>query len=201
MRALFVSLLVATIPAGGEDPGEKAAGPDLAGLDKEPSAVRKLVTAALDLDKMNLSYKFASADPGLGGMDCSGTVHYLLKRHGIKDTPRQSDEIYRWVWESGRFHAVNGHKTDSWEFAHLQPGDLLFWCGTYEVGDRDPPVSHVMVYLGRTAAGHPLMFGASEGRRYQGKKRNGVGLFDFELPSPSSSSRFLGYGTPPGLRK
>src|SRR5690606_14531722 len=47
--------------------------------------VKKLITAALELSKRGLVYKYGSADPEQGGMDCSGAIYYLLREQGYKD--------------------------------------------------------------------------------------------------------------------
>ena len=143
--------------------------------------VKKLLTIALDLATKNLGYLYGSADPGLGGMDCSGTIYYLLITSGLKDVPRSSDLIYQWVGEKGHFYGVHDHEFSSLEFSHLQPGDLLFWSGTYEI-KRTINVTHVMLYLGKNKDGKPLMIGSSDGRTYKGKKVYGVSVFDFQLP-------------------
>lgn len=161
-----------------------------------PTNIQELIIEALKLASNNLTYTYGSANPQTGGMDCSGTIYYLLNYFHIPNVPRQADQLYRWVWEDGHFYAVNSSSFSSFEFSRLKPGDLLFWSGTYEV-KRDPPVTHVMLYLGENLAGKKLMFGASNGRPYQGVSRWGVSLFDFTLPSADSSSRFLGYGCIP----
>jgi cell wall-associated NlpC family hydrolase len=181
----------------------------------QPAAVQHLITAGLALTTRNLGYKYGSSDPENGGMDCSGTVYYLLTQAGLKDVPRDSAGMYRWVWTEGSFHAVFGVKEDTFELEKLKPGDLLFWTGTYQI-DRDPPVTHVMIYIGidRTT-GQRVMVGASDGRTFNGKSRYGVSVFDFKLPRPHSDSgqqfaptaqaetpsttRFIGYGAVPGL--
>ena len=186
---------------------------ELKGFENQPEPIRRLLTAALDLTERNLTYTYGSADPSAGGMDCSGTIYYLLKNNGFPDVPRQANEQYAWVRKSGRFQAVLSKKASSFELDELHPGDLLFWTGTYAV-DRDPPVTHTMIYLGRRKAdGKPLMVGASDGRPYDGQKRNGVSVFDFKLPAarsgdsadtrtaaaPDRSPNFVGYGPVPGL--
>jgi hypothetical protein len=173
----------------------------LDGFETYPTGVQSLIERALGLTRLNLKYIYGSADPAKGGMDCSGTMQHLLATHGIPRVPRQANTIYRWAWLESTFHAVNSSRMDSFEWRHLRPGDLLFWSGTYDV-DRDPPVTHVMLYLGKLKdGGKPVMFGASEGRRYSGTARNGVSVFDLVLPAPKSSSRFLGYASIPGLKK
>jgi cell wall-associated NlpC family hydrolase len=196
-------------------PGHVAslAASDLREYDAQPPEVKQLIARALELTNLNLGYKYGSSDPGNGGMDCSGTVFYLLNKAGLKDVPRDASDMYRWVWKQGRFQAVVSPNEDTFEFALLKPGDLLFWTGTYQV-DRDPPVTHVMIYLGiNRHTGRRVMVGASEGRQFDGKSRYGVSVFDFTMPgqkrksdpaaeassSETLTSRFIGYGSIPGL--
>jgi hypothetical protein len=162
-----------------------------------PPHAGRLLAHALELSARGLRYTYGSADPARGGMDCSGTIHHLLRANGWNNVPRQANTLYAWAWQQGRFHAVNSSRLDSFEFAHLRPGDLLFWSGTYDI-QRDPPVTHVMLYLGHRARDQrPVMFGASEGRSYDGRARSGVGVFDFVLPRAGSTGRFLGYASLP----
>ena len=66
-----------------------------------------------------------------------------------------------------------------------------------------PPVTHVMMYLGRLKKNDkPVMFGASNGRTFEGKKQNGVSVFDFRMPrkvKTGRQSKFVGYGPVPGI--
>jgi hypothetical protein len=168
--------------------------------------VQRLIRSALVLTQENLTYAYGSSDPTTGGMDCSGTVYYLLEKQGLADVPRDSSEMYEWVWKSGQFRAVNSSNPETFEFAELKPGDLLFWTGTYKV-TRDPPVTHVMIYLGTSRlTGKRVMVGASDGRTFNGVPQNGVSVFDFKLPrgdrpgvSSEAGSRFIGYGPIPNL--
>jgi cell wall-associated NlpC family hydrolase len=185
---------------------------DIQDFDAQPEPVRKLLTAALDLTRRNLTYTYGSADPGAGGMDCSGTIYYLLKSQGFDEAPRQANEQYAWVRKQARFYAVLSKKQDNAELTEMRPGDLLFWTGTYNI-DRDPPVTHAMIYLGkRKKDGKRLMMGASDGRPYDGQRRNGVSVFDFKMPAarngdpadaataaPDHSPDFAGYGPIPGM--
>ena len=173
---------------------------EIADFEHAAPAVRSMLTYALEMTKRHIGYRMGSADPGAGFMDCSGTVYHILQRTGLHETPRQADELYRWLWQAGTFHAVNGRSWQSFEFSRLQPGDLLFWTGTYNVEERDPPLSHVMIYLGRAKSdGRPLMIGASDGRSFRGNPQCGVSVFDFTLPSEKSAAHFVGYGAVPGL--
>lgn len=173
---------------------------DLAGSAQWPAPLQKLISYALSLTSRKLGYQFGSSDPALGGMDCSGTIHHTLKQAGIKDPPRQADAFHEWVDQAGLLVRVTGTpelKDPVW--ARMKPGDLLFWTGTYNTGERRNPISHVMLYLGKTKDGQPVMFGASDGRPYRGKRQNGVSVFDFRLPKASGTARFVGYGSIPGM--
>src|SRR5262245_56387660 len=175
--------------------------------DKNSEPVRKLLDDALALTKSNLDYTYGSADPEKGGMDCSGFIYYVLRQNGVEDVPRDSSSQYVWVRKAGNFRAVLSRNTDSFEFDELEPGDLLFWTGTYGV-ERDPPVTHTMIYLGKEKdSGKPIMVGAIDGRTYQGEKQFGVSVFDFKTPPVREASasgktpRFVGYAKVPGLGK
>jgi cell wall-associated NlpC family hydrolase len=177
------------------------------GYDNYPSKVREILEAGLALTKQNLTYTYGSADPENGGMDCSGFIYYVLQQNGFSDVPRDSSEQYVWVRKAGDFNAVLSRKEDSFELDDLKPGDLLFWRGTYNI-DRDPPVTHTMIYLGREKRNNKrVMVGSSDGRTYDGKQRWGVSVFDFKLPAPSKSGDakispvFVGYGRIPGLNQ
>ncbi len=167
-------------------------------FEKYPANVKTLIAKALKLTTENLTYTYGSNSPAKGGMDCSGTINYLLSSLGLKDVPRQANEIYRWMWNQHKFYAVNSHSFQSFEFGQLKPGDLLFWSGTYNV-QLDPPITHVMLYIGKNLQGEPLMFGSSDGRTYKNKSMRGVSVFDFKLPDPQASARFLGYSCIPAL--
>jgi hypothetical protein len=174
---------------------------ELADFDKQPEEVQKLIRAALALTKMDLTYVFASHEPKRGGMDCSGTIYHLLTEAGLKDTPRQSDEMGEWILEKSKLNRIE--KADTLkheEFDKLKPGDLVFWSGTYESTKRNTPITHVMLYLGNNkATGKGVVFGASDGRSYEGQKRTGVSVFDFVLPKATSKAKLYGYGKVPGL--
>jgi peptidoglycan DL-endopeptidase CwlO len=180
----------------------------LSGFESYPSKVRQLLISALELTTRNLDYKYGSADPANGGMDCSGFVYFVLKQNGIDNVPRDSSEQYIWLRKAGRFEPVVSQKEDSFEFDNLKPGDLLFWTGTYAI-ERDPPITHAMIYLGREKkTGARVMVGASDGRTYQNQQRFGVSVFDFKMPRADKGEtedgktrpRFVGYAHLPGLR-
>lgn len=174
---------------------------ELVEFSAQPAKIQALIRSALALTRLNLNYLFGSNDPGRGGMDCSGTIHHLLSSAGIKEVPRQSDEMCDWVAAKGRLHRINlAASPDHPEFADLKPGDLIFWSGTYEPSLRRTPATHVMLYLGTNRkSGKPVVFGASDGRRFEGLRRTGVSVFDLVLPRPDSRASVHGYGSVPGL--
>jgi cell wall-associated NlpC family hydrolase len=180
----------------------------ISGFENYPPKVQQLLNSALELTTRNLDYKYGSANPDNGGMDCSGFVYFVLKQNGVDDVPRDSSEQYIWVRRAGKFEPVVSRKEDSFEFDNLKPGDLLFWTGTYAI-QRDPPITHAMIYLGREKkTGARVMVGASDGRTYQSQQRFGVSVFDFKMPRADKDEaedgkvhpRFVGYAHIPGLR-
>lgn len=156
---------------------------------------KKLIANAMQISKKRLGYRFGSSTPRLGGMDCSGAIHYLLERTAHIDSPRDASEQYVWVQRNGRMHYVHTDHFNSPEFNQLHPGDLLFWTGTYYTR-HIPPITHVMLYIGKNKNGVPLMFGATEGI-YGDQILQGVGVFDFTLPNPGDRARFVAYGCIP----
>lgn len=206
------TMLTMLLPAGAQE-NEKMppvvvasiSSDQLEGFDSNPPAVRKLLESALALTRQNLGYKYGSADPAGGGMDCSGTIYFLLREAGLEDVPRTASDQYVWARKAGDFEAVVSRRKDSFELDELKPGDLLFWTGTYSV-DRDPPVTHTMIYLGTLKSdGRQVMFGASDGRTFGGEKMFGVSVFDFRIPKPPANggagSVFVGYSPIPELEK
>ncbi len=173
---------------------------DISGFDEYPKQIQSLVQSSLALTHLELGYLYGSHEPSQGGMDCSGTIYHVLHFQGLKDVPRQSNEMCQWVDKKTQLHLTpTATSFDSEEFKDLKPGDLLFWTNTTAT-TRKLPVTHVMVYLGKVKkTGKRIVFGSSDGRSYQGNRRSGVSVFDFSLPRAESPSRFYGYGQAPGL--
>ena len=194
-----------------EDPTRPVTAPNVAIAPEElvefnaqPAAVKKLIESSLALAGQNLTYTYGSSDPANGGLDCSGFIYHVLRHHGFTQVPRDSSGQYTWVRHARGFRSVISRKADSFELDELLPGDLLFWTGTYAT-PNDPPISHVMIYLGtEKLTGTKVMVGSSDGRTYHGQKRNGASVFDFMMPrAPNSGDQrttFVGYGRIPGLR-
>jgi len=206
MKWLLIPILMTCVLSAEEEIRKPAkvssvAETDLADFEKQPEPVMKLIRAAIALTKLELTYTFASSEPKKGGMDCSGTIYYLLTKQGIQDTPRQSDEMGEWVRDKATLHRIE--KADALthaEFAMLKPGDLIFWTGTYDSSPRKLPITHVMMYLGKhQKTGQGVIFGASDGRSYSGQKRTGVSVFDFKMPKAEGKAKIYGYGSIPGL--
>lgn len=202
-RSIAIAWLVAIQPVRSADPVRPGS---LAAKDLKEYATlngtrKKIVDEALDLAAKPgwLKYTFGSAEPSNGGLDCSGSVYFVFKRAGL-NPPRTSAAQFTWVKSGGALTQVSAEVTaiNSAAFSKLQPGDLLFWSGTYEPKDgRTVPVSHVQIFLGHEkSGGAAVMIGASDGRTYRGTKREGYGVFDFKLPKPGSKAKFLGYGLP-----
>lgn len=101
-------------------------------------------------------------------MDCSNAVRWFFYAATDQLLPRTASDQYKMLRQQGRVRRVNARST-SWHTA-LRPGDLLFWENTYRP-KRKPPVTHVMVYLGRNPDGSLRMAG-SQGSR-------GVGIYTF----------------------
>ena len=178
---------------------------EIAGYENYPAGVRQILDLGLSLTTQNLGYKYNSADPTNGGMDCSGFIYYVLSKTGIKDVPRDARDQYIWVRKAGTFQAVLAQRDDTFELDALKPGDLLFWAATYSV-NRDPEITHTMIYLGREkATDQRIMVGASDGRTYKGQRRFGVSVFDFKVGRAHSKRdnepgpMFVGYAPIPGL--
>ncbi|MFT4176363.1 MAG: NlpC/P60 family protein [Luteolibacter sp.] len=177
---------------------------ELAGFDALPEDRKKLIEQAIRVARESgwLPYQFGGSSPRDGGFDCSGAMYFVMQKSGLKP-PRSSAEQYEWVKAAGRFHSVPESVRDTGHpsLAALHPGDLLFWTGTYEPTDgRKTNITHVALYLGMEKKdGHHVMINATDGRSYRGKQANGYGVYDFRLPKEGKKSRFIGYGTPPGI--
>lgn len=128
-------------------------------------------------------------------MDCSNTSRWLYREVRGIDLPRTASDQYEWLrlhhrlWRTGPDEARLRR--------HLQPGDLLFWEHTYRP-PRRPPVTHVMVYLGKDPRGRLMMAGsqgASGPDVYEfrpTKKMGGYRFFFFF----HRDGRFVAYGRP-----
>ncbi|MFT5465337.1 MAG: cell wall-associated NlpC family hydrolase [Verrucomicrobiales bacterium] len=172
----------------------------------EPAAAAKLprgaVASARDLlarcealGRAPLVYKFGSADSSTGGLDCSGTIVELLESIGYSSVPRTAYDQYRWLEENRTLNKTRRGTSASKILRDLRPGQLIFWKGTYKT---KKPVTHVMVYMGKSAQGQHYMFGA-RGRTKSGLYGNGVDVFTFNLESNKGKHPIVGFGDIPKL--
>jgi cell wall-associated NlpC family hydrolase len=174
---------------------------ELADLESLSHARRRLIEGALALarDSPWLPYRIGSADPALGGFDCSGAMYFVMRKAGL-DPPRSSGGQMEWLRTHGRLHAIPRDAKDLKHpsFAALRPGDLLFWAVNEVTGETR--VHHVAMYLGSGKSdGLPWMINSTDGRTYRGHKSNGYGVYDFTIPKKDALSQLVGYGSPPGI--
>jgi cell wall-associated NlpC family hydrolase len=194
-------------PAKPKGPVSTISSSQIAAYESNSPEIRKILDLGLDLTTQNLGYKYNSADPAKGGMDCSGFVYYVLSKSGIKDVPRDARDQYVWARKAGKFQAVFSQRDDTFELEALKPGDLLFWAAT-SATDRDPDITQTMIYLGREkGTNQRIMVGSADGRTYKGQQRLGVSVFDFK-PTRSKPKKegeavptFVGYAPIPGSPK
>lgn len=201
-----------TAPTEGKDAGKKSphgrpaviSTSDLLDYEQLPEDRRKLIAGAISVAQESpwLPYKFGGSSPKDGGFDCSGAMHFVMNKAGLKP-PRTSADQYLWVKEAKHLHETPASPLtfEHPSLADLKPGDLLFWSGTYAPSDgRNVNITHVAIYLGREKKDkRPVMINATDGRSYRGKQANGYGVYDFYLPKEGSKAKFAGYGTPPGI--
>lgn len=174
---------------------------DLSELATLPAGRKRLIEIALAVAQESpwLPYVVGGADPTMGGFDCSGAMHYVMRKAGLRP-PRSSGVQMEWLRQHGSLRVVSADASDLTHpsLAELKPGDLLFWAVTTPVGQIR--VHHVEMYLGtETKDGRPVMIGSTDGRSYRGQKANGYGVHDFRVPKKDSASRLIGYGSPPGI--
>ncbi len=178
----------------------------LAEFETLPADRKKLIEGAITVarDSPWLRYLFGGSDPKDGGFDCSGAMYFVLRKAGL-EPPRTSAEQFLWLKENDRLIEIPSDvmTLDHPSLKKLQPGDLLFWGGTYAPGDgRQVNITHVALYLGHEKSdGRAVMINATDGRSYRGTKANGYGVYDFQMPREGNRAVFMGYGTPPGIGK
>lgn len=126
-------------------------------------------------------------------MDCSNTTRYLYQKIVRLDLGRTASDQYHFLRLRNRTWAAprrSGRVDEESLYRHLQVGDLLFWEHTYRP-QRYPPITHVMVYLGRDREGKAIVGGSqSSSRGFLTSKRGGPDLYEFDPNQP-----FGGYGS------
>jgi cell wall-associated NlpC family hydrolase len=170
--------------------------------------------AAEELGDRGLEYNDEWRPPGESrawAMDCSNTTRYLYKATTGIELPRTASDQYYYLhlqdkaWDVPQ--AANGFADCNYLRRNLKPGDLLFWENTYRP-ERQPPITHVMVFLGTNERGDWLMAGSQSGRGGAHNRRHGgpdIYVFDPTRPCGGYTTwmglvhhqgRFCAYGRP-----
>lgn len=185
---------------------------------------RKLVHAVRWLAGFNIRYGKNTALKAGGERrrwDCSGTAQYLYKITFQKSIPRTSYDQFKELQKQGKIKSPewqNGRIDTGKLKKQLKTGDLLFWTNTHDAipSFRDPPIGHVMIYLGTTRAGKMMMGGSNTwGSGYVNKRPGGgpdiyvfdpnlrMGCAKWNIPGNRKSgcskgfeSKFYGFGQP-----
>jgi cell wall-associated NlpC family hydrolase len=109
-------------------------------------------------------------------MDCSNTTRYLYKVTTGIELPRTASDQYYYLHLQGKAwdvpQNVYGWADINYLRQNLKPGDLLFWENTYRP-ERQPPITHVMVFLGTNDKGQWIMAGSQTSRGGEHNRRNG----------------------------
>jgi hypothetical protein len=178
------------------------------------SQLKKL---AYFLTDQNIKYGKNYTPPRKKGslkMDCSNTVRYIYKEALGINLPRTSYEQYQAIHSSGNFQSVPKTKEGKIDISQLKKklrvGDILFWINTHSDIPKtwNPPIGHVMIYMGKSKTKKLVMFGA--GTYGEGLKTSSGGV-DLYLFDPEMSlgcvknqkkeciveSEFYGFGKPP----
>jgi hypothetical protein len=170
----------------------------------------ELIQFARNLGSKKIPYAGTWKPPGQSEswvMDCSNTVRYFFLSRFELELPRTALDQYLWLRDSGRFTEApkSGEQVNLIQLrSQLRTGDLLFWENTYNV-NRTPPISHVMIYLGKNSEGRMKMFGAGTFGKGEQTENGGLDVYVFD-PNLSlgcvkntkgtctKESRFVGYG-------
>ncbi len=115
-------------------------------------------------------------EPRSWPMDCSNTARYLYRVTTGIELPRTASDQYYYLHLQGKAWDVpeNAYGLADTEFLrrNLKPGDLLFWENTYRP-ERQPPITHVMIFLGTNANGQWIMAGSQTSSGGEHNRRNG----------------------------
>ena len=147
-----------------------------------------VLTVADRLVHQHLTYVYGSEDLRNGGLDCSGFVQIVFREAYGVELPGEADKQLAYLREHGQVW----DSTSNWTKTMLQPGDLIFYAGPYQL-PRTSLISHVMMYCG-----HDIIAGAQgAGRRIDGVY-SGVGYYPFWPHSPAgiwgeTGERFLNH--------
>ncbi|MEO8824317.1 MAG: NlpC/P60 family protein [Chthoniobacterales bacterium] len=113
-------------------------------------------------------------------MDCSNTAQWLKRSCQRIYLPRTASAQYLLCQQTRRLFSAS-HNPETLR-QRLQTGDLLFWKNTYHP-ERKPPITHVMIYLGRDSQGQMWMAGS--------QTSHGVAIYHFHPDKPMGGYRFF----------
>ena len=139
----------------------------------------RFTNAARELGDRGLCYNDDWRPPGESrswAMDCSNTSRYLYKTTTGIQLPRTASDQYYYLHLQNKAWDVpqlsTGYADTNYLRQNLKAGDLLFWENTYKP-DRQPPITHVMVFLGTNARGEWTMAGSQSSRGGEHNRRHG----------------------------
>jgi len=140
---------------------------------------RRFLEEARALGNQGIEYDEDWRPPGESqswAMDCSNTARYIYKVTTGIQLPRTASDQYYYLHLQGKAWDVpqdaEGLADTSYLRRNLKPGDLLFWENTYRP-ERQPPITHVMIFLGTNDQGQWIMAGSQTSRGGEHNRRNG----------------------------
>lgn len=164
-------------------------------------AQARLLAESETLAKLDLGYDESWVPPGESkawDMDCSNTSRYLYKKAVGIDLPRTASDQYYNLKIQDRAWDVPLDANDQPDVAYLQRnlrvGDLLFWENTYKP-QRDPPITHVTIFLGTDEKGNWIMAGSqSSSVGKYGHTKGGPDIYVFDpLKTAGGYSTWFGF--------
>jgi len=171
----------------------------------------KFTQAARTLGDRGIDYNEGWHPPGERTswvMDCSNTSRWLYKTVAGIALPRTASDQYYYLHQQGKAWDVPADGMGLPDVAylqrHLKPGDLLFWENTYRP-ERQPPITHVMVFLGTNERGQWIMAGSQSSGGEHGRRDGGPDVYVFRPSQPCGGytswfvhhkGRFCAFGRP-----
>ena len=139
----------------------------------------RFTQVARDLGDRGIDYDEDWRPPGESHswtMDCSNTTRYLYRATTGIQLPRTASDQYYYLHLQKKAWDVpmtsTGFADCNYLRQNLRAGDLLFWENTYKP-DRQPPITHVMIFLGTNPRGQWIMAGSQTTRGGEHNRRHG----------------------------
>ncbi len=139
----------------------------------------RFIQLARQLGDRGLDYNEDWRPPGESRaitMDCSNTTRYLYRVATSIQLPRTASDQYYYLHLQNKAWDVpqlaSGFADCNFLRRNLKPGDLLFWENTYRP-ERQPPITHVMIFLGTNGRGDWIMAGSQSSRGGEHNRRHG----------------------------